>query len=186
MPILPAWPEGKAYFRAFCTSSLTTRATEEAQSADTMTSSPPTWMVTRRAEGKGLEHVPADLLQNLKEGDLLPGDLYDAIQRGGQESNGWPYPEGRSAPAGTRPDHGPGSGEVGEHLKVVFHAVPQLLKCSPLQGQLLLQLPLAGEVVDDERARACPEERGRRWYWSTRLARAVSCLSWSHSLRAAG
>lgn len=44
--------KGKGYFRAFCTSSLTTRATEEAQSADTMTSSPPTWMVTRRAEGR--------------------------------------------------------------------------------------------------------------------------------------
>ena len=36
---------------------------------------------------KGLEHVPADLLQNLKEGDLLPGDLYDAVQRGGQGSS---------------------------------------------------------------------------------------------------
>ena len=32
----------------------------------------------------------------------------------------------------------PAPGEVGEHLKVVFHAVPQLLKCRPLQGQLLL------------------------------------------------
>lgn len=34
--------------------------------------------------------------------------------------------------------------------------MPQLLKCSPLQGQLLLQLPLAGEVVDDERRPGLP------------------------------
>ena len=88
---------------------------------------------------KGLEHVPADLLQNLKEGDLLPGDLYDAIQRGGQGEQ----PVGRIQKGGLhRRGLGritaPAPGEVGEHLKVVFHAVPQLLKCSPLQGQLLL------------------------------------------------
>ena len=34
--------------------------------------------------------------------------------------------------------------------------MPQLLKCRPLQGQLLLQLPLASEVVDDERRPGLP------------------------------